>query len=60
MFDLILKGGEVFDGSGTESIIGDVAIKDGYIKKSRRKKKVVAKNRSPGVSRDARALSLLT
>ena len=27
MFDLILKGGEVFDGSGNESIVGDIAIK---------------------------------
>ena len=31
MFDLILKGGEVFDGSGNESIVGDIAIKDGII-----------------------------
>ena len=31
MFDLILKGGQVFDGSENESIIGDVAIKDGII-----------------------------
>lgn len=31
MYDLILKGGEVFDGSGADSFIGDVAIKDGVI-----------------------------
>lgn len=31
MYDLILKGGEVFDGTGNESVIGDVAIKDGFI-----------------------------
>ena len=31
MFDLILKGGEVFQGSGKESYIGDVAIEDGFV-----------------------------
>ncbi len=31
MFDLILKGGEVFDGSGADSFVGDVAVKDGRI-----------------------------
>jgi len=31
MFDLILKGGEVFDGTGAEGFIGDVAIRDGMI-----------------------------
>lgn len=31
MFDLILKGGEVFDGSGADGFIGDVAIRDGRI-----------------------------
>ena len=29
MYDLILKGGEVFDGTGVECFNGDVAIKDG-------------------------------
>lgn len=31
MFDLVLKGGEVFDGTGADSFVGDVAIKDGRI-----------------------------
>ena len=31
MFDLVLKGGEVFDGSGADGIAGDVAIKDGEV-----------------------------
>ncbi|WP_390913958.1 amidohydrolase family protein [Pseudosulfitobacter sp. SM2401] len=31
MFDLILKGGEIFDGVATTSFVGDVAIKDGKI-----------------------------
>jgi N-acyl-D-aspartate/D-glutamate deacylase len=31
MYDLILKGGEVFDGTGVDSFVGDVAIKDGVI-----------------------------
>ncbi|HAD28943.1 MAG TPA: aminoacylase, partial [Rhodobacteraceae bacterium] len=31
MYDLILKGGRVFDGTGAESFTGDVAIKDGVI-----------------------------
>lgn len=31
MFDLVFKGGEVFDGSGAPGFIGDVAIKDGKI-----------------------------
>lgn len=32
MYDLIIKNGEVMDGSGTESYIADIGIKDGYIK----------------------------
>ena len=31
MFDFILKSGTVFDGSGTDSFVADVAIKDGMI-----------------------------
>ena len=31
MYDLILKGGEVFDGTGAECFNGDVAIKNGVI-----------------------------
>ena len=31
MFDLILKGGEVFDGTGNPGQVGDVAIKNGKI-----------------------------
>ena len=31
MFDLILKGGEIFDGVATTSFVGDVAIKDDKI-----------------------------
>jgi N-acyl-D-aspartate/D-glutamate deacylase len=31
MYDLILKGGRVYDGSGLPSFIGDVAIRDGRI-----------------------------
>jgi N-acyl-D-aspartate/D-glutamate deacylase len=31
MYDLILKGGRVYDGSGLPSFIGDVAISDGRI-----------------------------
>ena len=31
MYDLILNGGDVFDGSGKDSFVGDVAIKDGMI-----------------------------
>jgi len=31
VFDLVFKGGEVFDGSGASGYIGDVAIKDGKI-----------------------------
>ena len=32
MFDLILKGGEIHDGSGAEGFVGDVAIGDGEIR----------------------------
>ena len=31
MYDLILNGGDVFDGSSKDSFVGDVAIKDGMI-----------------------------
>ncbi len=31
MYDLILKGGRIYDGSGMPSFIGDVAISDGRI-----------------------------
>jgi len=31
MVDLILKGGEIFDGSGSKSFTGDIAIKNGKI-----------------------------
>lgn len=31
MFDLILKGGEVFDGTGAAGKVTDVGIKDGMI-----------------------------
>jgi N-acyl-D-aspartate/D-glutamate deacylase len=31
MYDLILKGGRIYDGSGLPSFIGDVAIRDGRI-----------------------------
>jgi len=31
MYDLILKGGRIYDGSGLQSFIGDVAIRDGRI-----------------------------
>ena len=31
MFDVILKGGEVFDGTGAESTITDVGVSDGKI-----------------------------
>jgi len=31
MFDLILKGGEIYDGAGTPSYVADVAIRDGVI-----------------------------
>jgi len=37
MFDLILKDGEIFDGTGAESFTGDVGIKDGMIKEISRK-----------------------
>ena len=31
MYDLVLKGGEIFDGTGAPGFIGNVAIKDGMI-----------------------------
>jgi len=31
MYDLILKGGRIYDGSGMPSFIGDVAINNGRI-----------------------------
>ena len=31
MFDVILRGGTIIDGSGAEGVIGDIAIKDGMI-----------------------------
>lgn len=33
MYDIIIKNGEILDGSGTRSYTADIAIKDGYIKK---------------------------
>lgn len=33
MYDLIVKKGQIIDGSGKSSYIGDIAIKDGVIKK---------------------------
>lgn len=32
MYDLIIKNGEIIDGSGKQSYIGDIGVKDGYIK----------------------------
>jgi len=37
MFDLVLKGGEVFDGTGADSFTGDVGIKNGFISEVSRK-----------------------
>lgn len=31
MYDLILKGGNIFDGTGAEGFVGDVAVTDGII-----------------------------
>jgi len=31
MYDLILKGGRIYDGSGMPSFLGDIAINDGRI-----------------------------
>lgn len=31
MFDIILKGGEIHDGTGAEGFVGDVGVKDGMI-----------------------------
>ena len=31
MYDILIKNGEVIDGSGTKPFIGDVAIKNGTI-----------------------------
>src|ERR687891_137838 len=31
MYDLVLKGGRIYDGSGMPSFNGDVAVKDGKI-----------------------------
>ena len=31
MHDFIIRGGQIFDGSGGEPVTGDVAIKDGLI-----------------------------
>ena len=31
MFDLILRGGEIHDGTGSDGFIGDVAISNGEI-----------------------------
>ena len=31
MYDLILKGGRIYDGSGMPSFLGDIAISDGRI-----------------------------
>ena len=31
MYDLVLKGGRIYDGSGMPSYYGDVAIQDGKI-----------------------------
>ena len=31
MFDLVLKNGQIFDGSGAEGYTGDIAVKDGKI-----------------------------
>lgn len=33
MYDIIIKNGEILDGSGTSSYIADIGIRDGYIKK---------------------------
>ena len=31
MFDLVIRGGKLFDGTGSEPCDGDIAIKDGKI-----------------------------
>ena len=32
MFDLVIKNGEIIDGTGKQSFVGDIGIKDGKIK----------------------------
>lgn len=32
MYDLVIKNGEIIDGSGKGSYIADIAIKNGYIR----------------------------
>ena len=54
-YDVLIKGGRIYDGSGMPSYLGDVAVKDGRIVETGRingeAKRVIRADRSGGFAR---------
>jgi len=47
MYDLVIRGGTIVDGSGSERFVGDVAVRGGWIVATARSRAVVRRRCRP-------------